>query len=153
MAITLLLIFLIVALMLRSPVAGIVVVGTSRCRMRPHWRWSRSRSSRWWLSGPTTICCWPCEFAKRPRAGLGAGIIRAFAATGGVVTTAGIVFGITMFALAASTVLSVAQIGVTVGVGLLIDTLVMRSFVLPSIVALLGRWFWWSTRIATKVPS
>jgi len=40
-------------------------------------------------------------------------------ATGGVVTTAGIVFGITMFALTASTVLSVAQIGVTVGVACL----------------------------------
>ena len=90
---------------------------------------------------------------EEARAGLGTGIIRAFAATGGVVTTAGIVFGITMFALTASTVLSVAQIGVTVGVGLLIDTLVVCSFVLPSIVALLGRWFWWPTRIATKVRS
>lgn len=93
------------------------------------------------------------QIREEARAGLGAGIIRAFAATGGVVTTAGIVFGITMFALTASTVLSVAQIGVTVGVGLLIDTLVVRSFVLPSIVALLGRWFWWPTRIATKVRS
>ena len=85
------------------------------------------------------------------RAGLGTGIIRAFAATGGVVTTAGIVFGITMFALAGSSVLSVAQIGVTIGVGLLLDTLVVRTFVLPSIVALLGRWFLWPTRIPTKV--
>jgi len=34
--------------------------------------------------------------------------------------------------------------------GLLIDTLVVRSFVLPSIVALLGRWFWWPTRIERK---
>ena len=93
------------------------------------------------------------QIREEARAGLGAGIIRAFAATGGVVTTAGIVFGITMFALTASTVLSVAQIGVTVGVGLLIDTLVVCSFVLPSIVALLGRWFWWPTRIATKVRS
>ena len=93
------------------------------------------------------------QIREEARAGLGTGIIRAFAATGGVVTTAGIVFGITMFALTASTVLSVAQIGVTVGVGLLIDTLVVRSFVLPSIVALLGRWFWWPTRIATKVRS
>jgi len=54
------------------------------------------------------------QIREEARAGLGAGIIRAFAATGGVVTTAGIVFGITMFALTASTVLSVAQIGVTV---------------------------------------
>jgi RND superfamily putative drug exporter len=83
-------------------------------------------------------------------AGLGTGIIRAFGATGGVVTTAGIVFGITMFALAASNVLSVAQIGVTIGVGLLLDTLVVRTFILPSIVALLGRWFWWPTRITAK---
>ena len=82
---------------------------------------------------------------EEARAGLGTGIIRAFAATGGVVTTAGIVFGITMFALAGSSVLSVAQIGVTIGVGLLLDTLVVRTFVLPSIVALLGRWFWWPT--------
>jgi putative drug exporter of the RND superfamily len=42
---------------------------------------------------------------EEARAGLGTGIIRAFAATGGVVTTAGIVFGITMFALSSSSVL------------------------------------------------
>jgi RND superfamily putative drug exporter len=60
-----------------------------------------------------------------------------------VVTTAGIVFGITMFALAGSSVLSIAQMGVTIGVGLMLDTLIVRTFVLPSLVALLGRWFWW----------
>jgi RND superfamily putative drug exporter len=89
-------------------------------------------------------------------AGLGTGIIRAFGATGIVVTTAGIVFGITMFALAGSSVLSIAQIGVTIGVGLMIDTLIVRTFVLPSLVALLGRWFWWPTafphRAATVRP-
>lgn len=76
--------------------------------------------------------------------------MRAFAATGGVVTTAGIVFGITMFALAGSSVLSIAQIGTTIGVGLLIDTLVVRTFVLPSLIALLGRWFWWPSQKATR---
>jgi putative drug exporter of the RND superfamily len=69
-----------------------------------------------------------------------------------VVTTAGIVFGITMFALAGSSVLSVAQIGVTVGVGLLLDTLIVRTFVLPSLVALLGRWFWWPARSPARSP-
>jgi putative drug exporter of the RND superfamily len=77
------------------------------------------------------------------RAGVGTGVIRAFAGTGGVVTTAGIVFGITMFALAGSTVLPIAQIGLTVGVGLLLDTLIVRTFLLPPLVPLLGRWFWW----------
>jgi len=66
-----------------------------------------------------------------------------FAGTGGVVTTSGIVFGITMFALAGSAVLSIEQVGITVGVGLLLDTLIVRTFLMPSLVALLGRWFWW----------
>jgi putative drug exporter of the RND superfamily len=60
-----------------------------------------------------------------------------------VVTTAGIVFGITMFALVGSTVLSIEQVGLTVGIGLLLDTLLVRTFLMPSLVALLGRWFWW----------
>ena len=118
---------------LAAPAAVTTCTGRSR----------RSRSSRWSPSAPTTTCCWPCESAKKPSAGLGTGIIRSFAATGGVVTTAGIVFGITMFALAGSSVLSIAQIGVTIGVGLMLDTLIVRTFVLPSLVALLGRWFWW----------
>ena len=83
-------------------------------------------------------------------AGLGTGTVGVFAATGGVVTTAGIVFGITMFALAGSSVLSIAQIGTTIGVGLLLDTLIVRTFVLPSLIALLGRWFWWPTRTTTR---
>jgi RND superfamily putative drug exporter len=37
------------------------------------------------------------------------------------------------------------------GVGLLLDTLLVRTFVLPSIIALLGRWFWWPTRIPRNV--
>ena len=74
------------------------------------------------------------------------GIIRAFGATGGVVTTAGVIFGITMLALLGSSVLSVAQIGLTIGVGLLIDTMIVRTFVLPTVMVLLGRWFWWPRR-------
>jgi putative drug exporter of the RND superfamily len=37
----------------------------------------------------------------------------------------------------------VAQMGTTIGMGLLFDTLVIRAFMTPSIAALLGRWFWW----------
>jgi RND superfamily putative drug exporter len=58
--------------------------------------------------------------------------------------------GCCMFALAGSSVLSIAQIGVTIGVGLMLDTLMVRTFVLPSLVALLGRWFWWPTRMTTR---
>jgi putative drug exporter of the RND superfamily len=56
-----------------------------------------------------------------------------------------------MFALAGSSVLSIAQIGVTIGVGLMIDTLVVRTFVLPSLVALLGPWFWGPNILRSRV--
>ena len=168
MAITLALIFLIVALMLRSPVAGMVVVGTVTVSYASAlgtsiliWQHLLHHELHWAVAPISFIALvavgadynllLAMRIREEARAGLGTGIIRAFAATGGVVTTAGIVFGITMFALAASSVLSVAQIGVTIGVGLLLDTLVVRTFVLPSLVALLGRWFWWPTRIPTKV--
>jgi RND superfamily putative drug exporter len=87
---------------------------------------------------------------QEAQAGLRTGIIRAFGGTGGVVTTAGIVFGITMLALLASSVLSIAQVGTTIAVGLLIDTLVVRAFVVPSLVVLLGRWFWWPSSSASS---
>ncbi|OBB20743.1 hypothetical protein A5761_04370 [Mycolicibacterium setense] len=78
-------------------------------------------------------------------AGMRTGLIRAFGGTGGVVTTAGIVFGLTMFAMLSSDVLTIAQVGSTIGIGLVIDTLIVRTFVVPSLAALLGRWFWWPT--------
>ena len=58
-----------------------------------------------------------------------------------------------MFALADSSVFSIAQIGVTIGVGLILDTLIVRTFVLPSLVALLGRWFWWPTAVERRLVS
>lgn len=164
LASTLALIFLIVALMLRSPVAGVVVVGTVALSFASAlgasmliWQHLLGHDLHWSVAPISFIALvavgadYNLLLAMRIReeahAGLSTGIIRAFAATGGVVTTAGIVFGITMFALAGSNVLSIAQIGTTIGVGLLLDTLIVRTFVLPSLIALLGRWFWWPTRI------
>lgn len=167
LASTLALIFLIVALMLRSPVAGLVVVGTVALSFASAlgasvliWQHLLGHDLHWSVAPISFIALvavgadYNLLLAMRIReeahAGLSTGIIRAFAATGGVVTTAGIVFGITMFALAGSSVLSIAQIGTTIGVGLLLDTLIVRTFVLPSLIALLGRWFWWPTRIGIR---
>lgn len=167
LASTLALIFLIVALMLRSPVAGAVVVGTVALSFASAlgasvliWQHLLGHDLHWSVAPISFIALvavgadYNLLLAMRIReeahAGLSTGIIRAFAATGGVVTTAGIVFGITMFALAGSSVLSIAQIGTTIGVGLLLDTLIVRTFVLPSLIALLGRWFWWPTRTGIR---
>jgi RND superfamily putative drug exporter len=64
------------------------------------------------------------------------------------------VFAFTMISFSASALLTLAQVGTTIGMGLLFDTLVVRSFMTPSIAALLGRWFWWPQRVRTRpVPT
>jgi RND superfamily putative drug exporter len=164
---TLALIFLIVTALLRSPVAGLLVVGTVAASYASAlgastliWQHLLGHELHWAVAPVAFIALvavgadynllLAMRIREEARAGLSTGIIRAFAATGGVVTTAGIVFGITMLALLGSTVLSIAQIGLTIGVGLLIDTLVVRTLVLPATVALLGRWFWWPLRLPTR---
>lgn len=76
-------------------------------------------------------------------AGLNTGIIRGMGATGSVVTSAGLVFAFTMMSMIVSDLRVVGQLGTTIGLGLLVDTLIVRSFMTPSIAAALGRWFWW----------
>jgi putative drug exporter of the RND superfamily len=86
-------------------------------------------------------------------AGINTGIIRAMGGTGSVVTAAGLVFAFTMMSMAVSTLVVVAQIGSTIGLGLLFDTLVIRAFMTPSIAALMGRWFWWPQVVRARPAS
>jgi RND superfamily putative drug exporter len=76
-------------------------------------------------------------------AGLKTGMIRSMGGTGGVVTSAGLVFAVTMASMLGSSLIIVAQLGSTIAIGLLLDTLIVRSLLMPSIATLLGRWFWW----------
>ena len=86
-------------------------------------------------------------------AGIKTGIIRAMGGSGSVVTAAGLVFAFTMMSMVVSEMTVVAQIGTTIGVGLLFDTLVIRAFMTPSIAALLGRWFWWPQVVRARPAS
>jgi RND superfamily putative drug exporter len=86
-------------------------------------------------------------------AGINTGIIRAMGGTGKVVTNAGLVFAFTMMSMLVSDLRVVGQVGTTIGLGLLFDTLVVRAFMTPSIAALLGRWFWWPQRVRPRPPS
>jgi RND superfamily putative drug exporter len=69
-----------------------------------------------------------------------------------VVTAAGLVFAFTMASMMVSDNRAVGQVGTTIGLGLLFDTLVVRSFLMPSIAAMLGRWFWWPMNVASRPP-
>lgn len=164
----LVLIFLIVTAMLRSPVAGLVVVGTVVTSYASAvgasvliWQHLLHHDLHWAVApiafialiavGADYNLLLALRIKQEAAAGLKTGIIRAFGATGGVVTVAGVIFGLTMLALLSSSVLSIAQIGTTIAVGLLLDTLVVRAFIVPSIVALLGRWFWWPSPLPRRV--
>lgn len=83
-------------------------------------------------------------------AGLHTGLIRALGSTGGVVTSAGLVFAFTMLAMLTSDLRTIGQVGSTVCIGLLLDTLIVRSFVVPCILRLLGPWFWWPTLVRSR---
>jgi putative drug exporter of the RND superfamily len=83
------------------------------------------------------------RFKEEIHAGLKTGIIRSMAGTGGVVTAAGLVFAFTMASMVGSDMRAIGQFGSTVCVGLLLDTLIVRTLLMPSIATLVGRWFWW----------
>jgi len=85
-------------------------------------------------------------------AGLNTGLIRALGSTGGVVTSAGLVFAFTMLAMLASDLRTIGQLGSTVCIGLLLDTLIVRSFIVPCLVRIYGPWFWWPTLVRQRPP-
>nr|WP_232425746.1 MMPL family transporter [Mycobacterium sp. JS623] len=93
------------------------------------------------------------RFKEEIGAGLKTGVIRAMAGTGGVVTAAGLVFAATMSSFVFSDLRVLGQIGTTIGLGLLFDTLIVRSFMTPSVAALLGRWFWWPQNVRPRPAS
>jgi RND superfamily putative drug exporter len=154
------LIFLVVAVMLRSPVAATVVLATVAVSYASAlgvshllWRYVFGHELHWAVPSMAFIALvavgadynllLAARLREEANVGQRTAIIRAFAGTGGVVTTAGLVFGLTMFAMFSADLITIAQVGSTIGIGLMIDTFVVRAAVVPSIAALLGRWFWW----------
>ena len=93
------------------------------------------------------------RFKEELDAGINTGIIRAMAGSGSVVTSAGLVFAATMASFVFSDLRVLGQVGTTIALGLLFDTLIVRSFMTPSIAALLGRWFWWPLNVRPRPAS
>jgi putative drug exporter of the RND superfamily len=90
------------------------------------------------------------RFKEEIHAGLNTGIIRAMAGSGAVVTAAGLVFAATMASFVFADLTVLGQIGTTIALGLLFDTLIVRSFMTPAVAALLGRWFWWPLNVRQR---
>jgi RND superfamily putative drug exporter len=83
---------------------------------------------------------------EESRNGIRSGIIRAVHSTGGVITSAGIIFAASMFGLMFGSVSTMLQIGFIIGAGLLIDTFVVRTITVPALAAMIGRANWWPTK-------
>ncbi|MBD7958141.1 MMPL family transporter [Microbacterium sp. Sa4CUA7] len=75
--------------------------------------------------------------------GTRAGMVNALAATGGVITSAGVVLAGVFAALGVLPLVTLGQIGLIVGVGVLVDTLVVRTLVVPALFSILGDRMWW----------
>ncbi len=78
------------------------------------------------------------------------GIIRTLSSTGGVITAAGLIFAASMGGLLFSSIGTVVQGGVVIGVGILLDTFLVRTITVPAIAALVGRANWWPSRVGAR---
>jgi RND superfamily putative drug exporter len=164
------LILLIMMIITRSLIAAVVIVGTVAVSLGASfglsvlvWQYMFGIQLYWVVLALAVILLLAVgsdynlllisRFKEEIHAGLNTGIIRAMAGSGSVVTSAGIVFAVTMCAFVFSGFLVLGQIGTTIGLGLLFDTLIVRSFMTPSIARLLGRWFWWPQLVRPRPAS
>src|SRR6201996_2194380 len=154
------LIFMIMLLLTRSVVAALVIVGTAASSIAASfglsvliWQDLFGINIHWIVMALSVIILLAVgsdynlllvsRFREEIHHGLKTGIIRSMAGTGGVVTAAGLVFAFTMASMLGSDLRVLGQFGSTVCIGLLLDTLIVRTLLMPSIATLLGRWFWW----------
>ncbi len=164
------LIFIIMLLITRSLIAALVIVGTVAISLGASfglsvlvWQYILGIKLHWMVLAMSVIILLAVgsdynlllvsRFKEEIGAGLKTGIIRAMGGTGKVVTSAGLVFAFTMGSMVVSDLRIIGQMGTTIGLGLLFDTLVVRSFMTPSIAALLGRWFWWPIKVRPRPAS
>jgi RND superfamily putative drug exporter len=160
-------IFSIMLLVTRSLVAALVIVGTVVISLGSSiglsvlvWQYLIGFNLHWLVMVMSVIILLAvgsdynlllvARFKEEIGAGLKTGIIRAMGGTGKVVTTAGLVFAFTMASMVVSDLRVVGQVGTTIALGLLFDTLIVRSFLMPSTAALLGRWFWWPMNVRSR---
>lgn len=87
------------------------------------------------------------------RAGTQRGVRAGLAATGGVITSAGVVLAGTFGALASLPWVFVTEIGFAVALGVLLDTIVVRSVLVTALTLDVGRWVWWPSGLARKPDS
>jgi RND superfamily putative drug exporter len=80
---------------------------------------------------------------ETPEHGTRDGIVRAVSATGAVITSAGVVLAAVFCVLGVLPLIVLTQIGIIVGLGILLDTFVVRTVIIPALFTLIGPRIWW----------
>jgi len=80
---------------------------------------------------------------ETPQHGTRDGIVRAVSATGAVITSAGIVLAAVFCVLGVLPLIVLTQVGIIVGLGILLDTFVVRTVIIPALFTLIGPRIWW----------
>ncbi|KUH82106.1 MMPL family transporter [Mycobacterium sp. IS-1556] len=80
---------------------------------------------------------------ETPEHGTRNGIVRAVSATGAVITSAGIVLAAVFCVLGVLPLIVLTQVGIIVGLGILLDTFVVRTVIIPALFTLIGPRIWW----------
>ncbi|GAB2450056.1 RND superfamily putative drug exporter [Conyzicola lurida] len=75
------------------------------------------------------------------------GMIRALSSTGGVITSAGILLAAVFAVLGVLPLITLTQIGIIVCIGVLLDTLLVRTVLVPSLAFIAGEKFWWPSKL------
>jgi RND superfamily putative drug exporter len=78
--------------------------------------------------------------------GMRTAVIRTVGATGGVITSAGIIFAASMFGLTFGSIAGMVQVGFIIGIGLLLDTFLVRTVTVPALAVLIGKANWWPAK-------
>jgi RND superfamily putative drug exporter len=84
--------------------------------------------------------------------GLRSGVIRTVSSTGGVITAAGVIFAASMFGMLFASISTLVQAGFIIGIGLLLDTFVVRTITVPAIAVLVGNANWWPSKPPPPAP-
>jgi len=80
------------------------------------------------------------------------GMLTALKATGGVITSAGILLAAVFAVLGVLPLIALAQIGIIVGIGVLLDTLLVRTILVPALAFVFGERFWWPAKVDGTEP-
>nr|WP_313959920.1 RND family transporter [Mycobacterium deserti] len=166
---TLVVVFLILVVLLRSIVAPIYLVGTVILSYLSAlgigvvvFQFILGQEIAWSVPGMTFLVLvavgadYNLLLISRIRdeagRGLRTGVIKTVGVTGGVITSAGLIFAASMFGLTVSSIAGVVQIGFVIGIGLLLDTFLVRTITVPAIAVLLGNANWWPSKVKVSWP-